>query len=178
MSEPRDWLREQLFARRIVLLTGPLEATLAAEIHAQLAALDASSREPIALHVDSPDAALAAAFTVMDAMDALHAPVHVLCRGQAGGAAIGVVACGARRAATPHARLRLSQPRERFTGTPDQIAARSREQQDLLWRFYARVARATGRPAEEVAEDIRRGLYLDAREALAYGLIEEIVPPK
>jgi ATP-dependent protease ClpP protease subunit len=44
----------------------------------------------------------------------------------------------------------------------------------LLWRLHARLAHLTGRPAEEIAEDIRHGRYLDAREALAYGLIDEI----
>jgi len=54
------------------------------------------------------------------------------------------------------------------------VASHSRQQQDLLWRFHARLAQLTGRPAEEIAEDLGRGLYLDAREALDYGLIDEI----
>ena len=174
MSGAPDWLRAQLFARRIVLLTGPLDAALAAQVQAQLTALDAPGADPITLHVDSPDGALPAAFVVMDAIDALQAPAHVLCRGRVGGPSIGVVACGARRTATPHARFRLCQPRAQLAGRPDAIAAQNREQQDLLWRLYARVARTTGRPAEEVAEDMRAGRYLDARDALEYGLIEAI----
>jgi ATP-dependent protease ClpP protease subunit len=42
-----------------------------------------------------------------------------------------------------------------------------------LWKLYGRLARRTGRPAD-IAEDMRRGRYLDAREALDYGLIDEI----
>jgi ATP-dependent protease ClpP protease subunit len=42
------------------------------------------------------------------------------------------------------------------------------------WRLYGRPARLTGRPAEEIAEDMRHGRFLDAREALDYGLIDEI----
>jgi len=45
---------------------------------------------------------------------------------------------------------------------------------ELLWRFQGRLAKATGRPAEEIADDMRRGRYLDAREALEYGLIDAI----
>jgi len=77
-------------------------------------------------------------------------------------------------AAVPHARFHLSQPTARFAGTPEEIAAQSRQQQELLWKLYGRLARRTGRPAEEIAEDTRRGRYLDAREALDYGLIDEI----
>ena len=58
--------------------------------------------------------------------------------------------------------------------TPDAIVAHSRRQQDLLWRLHARLMQRTGRPAEEIAEDTRNGLYLDARQALDYGLIDEI----
>jgi len=169
-----DWLRERLFERRIVLLTGPLDAALAAQVAAQLTALDTPDADPVTLHIDSADGDLAAAFAVMDAIDALGVAVHALCRGQVGGPSLGVVAAAAHRTAMAHARFRLAQPRTRFSGTPDAIAAQSREQQDLMWRLHARLARATGRPAEEIAEDLRRGRYLDAREALAYGLIDEI----
>jgi ATP-dependent protease ClpP protease subunit len=44
----------------------------------------------------------------------------------------------------------------------------------MLWRLYGHLARRTERPAEEIAEDMWRGCYLDAREALDYGLIDEI----
>ena len=175
MSGAPDWLRRQLFDRRIVFLTGRLDASRASEVHASLVALDAADVSPITVHVDSPDGSLDAAFVVVDAIDALRAAVHAHCRGQVGGPAIGIVAAAAHRVAMPHARFRLGQPAGRFSGTPDQLLAESRQQQDLLWRFHARVARATGRPAEEIAEDVRRGRHLDAREALAYGLIDEIV---
>jgi ATP-dependent Clp protease protease subunit len=54
------------------------------------------------------------------------------------------------------------------------LGSTPQQQQDLLWRLYARLARRTGRPAEEIAEHMRRGHYLDAQEALEYGLIDEV----
>ena len=168
------WLQEQLFARRIVLVTGRLDDDTAAAAAGALMALDANADKPIELHLDSPDGTLEAAFVLIDTLDLLRAMLRVQCRGQVGGPAIGVVAAADHRAAAPHARFHLSQPTERFAGTPDEIAARSQQQQDLLWRLYARLARRTGRPAEEIAEDMRRGRYLDAREALEYGLIDEV----
>jgi ATP-dependent Clp protease protease subunit len=168
------WLQEQLFARRIVLVTGRLDEAVAATAAAALMALDADGDRPIELHLDSPDGTLEAAFVLIDTLDLLRATLRVRCRGQVGGPAIGVVAAADHRAAAPHTRFRLSQPTARFDGTPERIAAESRRQQDLLWRLYARLARRTGRPAEEIAEDMRGGRYLDAREALDYGLIDEI----
>jgi ATP-dependent Clp protease protease subunit len=168
------WLEEKLFERRIVLITGLLDDAAAAETAAALLTLDARGEEPIELHLDSPDGTLESAFVLIDTVDLLHSRLRVHCRGQVGGPAIGVVAAARHRVASPHTRFRLAQPTVRFSGTPDQIAAQSRQQQELLWRFHARLAQATGRPAEEIAEDMRRGRVLDAREALEYGLIDEV----
>ncbi|HEU4366753.1 MAG TPA: ATP-dependent Clp protease proteolytic subunit [Methylomirabilota bacterium] len=170
-----DWLEEQLLRRRIVLVTGRLDDAAAAKAAAALLALDAGGDRPIELHLDSPDGALGAAFVLLDTADTLRSELRVLCRGQVGGPAIGVVAAADHRVAAPHARFHLSQPHARFTGSPEEIAAQSRQQQELLWKLYGRLARCTGRPAEEIAEDMRRGRYLDAREALDYGLVDQII---
>jgi ATP-dependent Clp protease protease subunit len=169
-----NWLQEQLFERRIVLVTGRLDDDAAARTAAALLTLDAGGNRPIELHLDSSGGALGAAFVLVDTADTLRSELQVLCRGQVGGPAIAVVAAGDHRTAAPHTRFHLSQPTARFTGTPEEIAAQSRQQQELLWRLYGHLARRTGRPAEEIAEDMRRGCYLDAREALDYGLIDEI----
>ncbi len=168
------WLQEKLFERRIVLVTGRLDDDLAAEAAAAVMTLDAIGDEPIELHLDSPDGTLESAFVLIDTIDLLHATLLAHCRGQVGGPAIGVAAAADHRSASPHTRFRLFQPTGQFSGTPDQIASHSRQQQELLWRFHARLAQVTGRPAEEIAEDMRRGRYLDATEALDYGLIDEI----
>ena len=169
-----DWVQQQLFERRIVLVTGQLDDGTAAKTAAALLALDGTGERPIDLHLDSPDGALEAAFVLMDTADMLRSTLRVLCRGQVGGPAMGVVAVADHRAAVPHARFHLCQPTARFAGTAEGIAAHSRQQQELLWKLAGRLARRTGRPAEEIAEDMRRGRYLDAQEALDYGLIDEI----
>ena len=168
------WLQEQLFERRIVLVTGQLDDGMAAKAAAALLALDADGERPIEVHLDSPDGALGAAFALIDTAEMLTSALRVLCRGQVGGPAIGLVTAADHCTASPHARFHLSQPTARFAGTPEEIAAQSRQQQELLWKLYGRLAQRTRRPAEEIAEDMRRGRYLDAREALDYGLIDEI----
>jgi ATP-dependent Clp protease, protease subunit len=171
---PDAWLQEKLFARRIVFVTGRLDDAAAAQAAAAIMTLDACGDAPIDIYLDSPHGTLEAAFVLIDVLDLLHATVRGHCHGQVGGPAIGVVAVADHRSASPHATFRLAQPTAQFSGTPDQIAAHNRQQQDLLWRFHARLARATGRPAEGIADDMRRGRYLDAQEALEYGLIDAI----
>ncbi len=171
---PPTWLHEKLFERRVVFVTGRLDDAVAARAAAEIMSLAAAGEEPIELHVDSPDGTLEAAFVLIDTLDLLRAPVHAHCRGAAGGPAIGVVAVAGHRSASPHARFRLAQPRVQLSGTPDQLASHARQHRDLLVRFQARLARATGRPVDEIADDMRRGRYLDAGEALDYGLIDMI----
>jgi ATP-dependent Clp protease protease subunit len=176
---PRDmqggtWLDEQLFEHRIVVVAGRLDDALAARTAGALMALDARGHEAVALHVDSPDGALGAAFMLMDTIDGLRSTLRIVCRGQVGGPVIGLLTAMYHRAAAPHTRFRLTQPTARFEGSPQTIAAQNREQQALLWRLCARLAQRTGRPAEEIAEDMRRGRALDSTEALAYGLVDEI----
>jgi ATP-dependent Clp protease protease subunit len=168
------WLQEKLFERRIVLITGRLDDAVATETAAAILTLDAAGDAPIEVHLDSADGTLEAAFALIDTLDAVRATVRVHCRGQVGGPAIGVVAAAGHRTAAPHTRFRLAQPSAKFSGTPEQIAGQSQQQRDLLWRLHARLAQVTGRPAEEIADDMRSGRYLDAREALDYGLIDAI----
>ena len=168
------WLQEKLFERRIVFVTGRLDDALAGQAAAQIMALDAAGDAPIDIVLRSEDGTLEAAFMLIDIVDAAHATVRVHGQGQVGGPAVGVIAAGDRRSASPHTTFRLSAPVSRVAGTPDQIAAQSQEHRHLLWRFQARLAKATGRPVENVADDMRCALYLDAREALDYGLIDTI----
>ncbi len=169
-----SWLDGTLYARRIVLLTGWLDDAGAARTAATLVSLDAASAAPIELQVHGVDGTLEAAFVLVDTLETLRAPVRARCRGRIGTAAVGVVAAAGHRAASPHARFRLAQPDLRLSGTPDQVEAGRRWHRDRLARFQAHLARATGRPFDDIAHDMRRGRELDAREALACGLIDAI----
>ena len=160
----------------MVFVTGRLDDALAAQVAAQIMALDATGDAAIDLFVDSAEGTLEAAFALIDVIDAARTTVRAHCRGQVGGPAVGVAAAARERSAAPHTAFRLTAPVERVTGTPEEVAERSRRHRDALWRFQARLAKATGRPVEDIADDMRRGRYLDAREALDYGLIDAIGP--
>jgi len=174
MTRMPDWLQEKLFERRMVLVTGRLDDALASQAAAQIMTLDATDDAPIDVVVDSGEGTLEAAFVLIDVIDAARATVRVRCRGRVEGPAVGVVAAGDERSASPHSVFRLIAPSVAASGTAEHMAAQSEAHRALLWRFQARVARATGQPAEDVAEDMRKGRYLGAQEALGYRLIDTI----
>ena len=173
-GEQPAWLQERLFGQRAVFLTGPLDDATATRVAAELMMLDATGPEPIQLYLGCPDGTLEAALTLMDTLDLLRAPVRAQCLGQLGGPPVGVLAVADTRVAAPHTTVRLSQPRTSVDGTPDQVASRSEQHLALARRFHERLAQATGQSAERIADDLRAGRYLDAEEARAYGLLDEI----
>jgi len=174
MTPTPEWLQAKLFERRLVFVTGRLDETLAARATAQIVALDAGSDAPIDIVLNSRDGTLEAAFALIDVVDAARAVVRVQCQGQVSGAAIGVLAAADQRVATSHTSFRLIAPATQLTGPPEQLVEQSQQHRHLLWRLQVRLAKATGRPPDDVADDMRRGRYLDASDAVTYGLIDAI----
>ncbi len=172
-----DWadiVRGQLFDRRTVVIRGVLDDAAANQAAAELMTLDATGDSRVTLHVDASGGTIEAAFAVMDVIDLLGVPVHILCVGRAEGPAAGVVAVGSRRACTPNTRFRLVDPDASMTGSAADLARWAEHHLDQVRRFHERVASAVRRPAEQVAADCAAGRYLSAEEALDYGLVDEI----
>ncbi|HET9516541.1 MAG TPA: ATP-dependent Clp protease proteolytic subunit [Actinoplanes sp.] len=176
------WLEERLFDRRIVVLHGPLTGALATYLSAALLSLDAAGSEPVQLQMTSPGGDLAAAFAVIDAMDAMTAPVHAVVTAQAGGAVIAVLAAAQRRSAYQHARFRLVEPRAAgVTGTADEVAAAAGQHLRELEEVILRLAEVTGQPRSRVEDDLSAGRMLSAHQARDYGLIDAVIgdePPR
>ena len=187
------WLAERLFDRRMVFLTGRVTPGPATTAAAGLLSLDATGSvgttgftppvagrpagepEPVYLHLAAPDGDLDAAFTVIDAIDSMRAPVYAVATGEVGGAAIGVLAAAQRRLAYPHARFRLAEPTVAgLRGTADDVAAAAGSHLRALEDLVVRVAEATGQPRSRVEDDFVRGRVLDVEQARAYGLIHEV----
>lgn len=172
-----DWadaVRSRLFEHRTIMIRGVLDDATASQAAAELMTLDATGDSRVTVHLDAAGGTLEAAFAVMDVIDLLGVPVHVLCVGRAEGPAIGVVAVASRRASSPNARFRLCDPEATMQGSAADLARWAEHHIEQLRRFHERLARAVRRPVDEVARDCEAGRYLSAQEALRYGLIDEI----
>ena len=170
-------VHDRLFEQRMVFLWGELDDAAGAHLAAQLMTLDAAGDGPIQLHIDSPGGTLEAAFCLIDVIDLLGVDVLATCVGQAAGPVLGPLAVARRRRATPHARFQLKGPVAQKTGSARDLDAWATHHRAQLHRFSARLAEAVGRSALDVAEDLTTGRFLDATEALSYGLVDEICGP-
>ncbi len=170
------WLEERLFDQRIVMLRGALTGPTATQVAAALLTLDAVGTDPVQLHVACVDGDLPAAFAVIDAVDAMRAPLHAVVTAQAAGAVLGVLAAADRRLAYRHARLRMTEPRAAgVTGTADEVAAAAGQHLRELEELILRLAEATGQTRARIEDDLSAGRMFGADEARDYGLIDAIV---
>jgi ATP-dependent Clp protease protease subunit len=170
-------MRRRLLERRVVTLVGPLDDSGASDVGAALMTLDADGDDAVELRMDSPGGSTTAALALMDIIDLLGVAVHGWCTGQVAGAAVGVLAVCHERTLSPHARIHLTEPRSRFGGDARFLEQQAAEHAEQWAMFCRRLAETTGRTAEQIGQDARRGRFLTAGEAVAYGLVDRIATP-
>lgn len=169
-----DRLAAALLKRRTVVIAGVLDDQTVTRAAAELMTLDATGSDPINLRLNAYGGTIQGAFSLIDIIDLLGVPVHATCVGRAEGPAVGVLAAAHRRLSARHAQLRLCEPDASLEGTANQLAEKVRHYQDQIDRFCERLSAATRHSVGEIAADVRAGRYLDAQEAVAYGLIHSI----
>lgn len=173
------WLDERMFDHRIILVRGRIDAALANHVAGALLVLGRIGTEPVQLYLSAPDGELAAAFAIVDAIEAAGVPVHAVVTSEVGGAALAVLAAAQRRSALAHARIRLAEPRVgTVAGTADEVTAAAGRYLRELEEMAVRLAEITGQPRSRIEDDLSAGRILTAAEAQAYGLINEIAGPQ
>ena len=170
----RDDVLGQLLARRIVLLTGRLDAAAADDVSARMLLLDHRSHDPVSMHVSCPEAELDATVGLLATIDLVGSPLHAVAAGGVCGPAVAVFAAAAVRRAHPHATFLLYEPKADLQGNAEQLSVAAEHHQHLLDQLVHRIAAACGRDTDDVALDLRAGRLLTAPQALDYGLVHEL----
>ena len=171
-------LYSRLLKERIVFLGTPIDDTVANLVCAQLLFLE--SEEPdkdIHLYINSPGGDITALFAIYDTMKFLKPDVSTFCFGQAASAAAVLLAAGAKgkRFALPHARILLHQPWGGAEGQASDIELQAKEILRMRDLLNGMLADDTGQTTERVSKDTDRDFIMTAEEAVAYGLIDEVI---
>jgi len=174
-NENGDWLDSYLFDKRVVVLRGPLDSELATRVASKLMTLDATGDEPVQLQLDSPGGPLEAAFSVIDVIDAMGIGVEVVCMGQVGSTAVAVAAVCEKRSTLAHAQFHLADPDIEIVGPSSRFETLLSHHRTSLAHFHERLAAAVGKSVEKVAEDCSRQCWMGAEEAVAYGIVDEVL---
>ncbi len=171
-------LYSRLLKERIIFLGTPIDDTVANLVCAQLLFLE--SEEPdkeIHLYINSPGGDITALFAIYDTMKFLKPDVSTFCFGQAASAAAVLLAAGAKgkRFALPHARILLHQPYGGVEGQASDIELQAKEILRMRDLLTGMLAQDTGQTQEKVAKDTDRDFVMTADEAVAYGVIDEVI---
>jgi ATP-dependent Clp protease protease subunit len=148
----------------------------------QLLYLDSQDHEKdIHLYINSPGGMVTAGLAVYDTMQFVRAPISTMCMGMAMsfGAVLLTAGTKGKRHILPHARVMIHQPLIRGGGMGGQetdIGIEAKEMGMNRKRLSEIIALHSGQPYEKVDKDVERNYYLSATEAVAYGLVDKVVP--
>ena len=171
----------RLLKDRIVFLGGEIDDDLANIIVAQLLFLEMDDPDQdISLYINSPGGSVTAGMAIYDTMRYLKCEVSTLCIGMAASMGAFLLAAGAKgkRKALPNAEIMIHQPSGGARGQATDIAIQAEQILKTKKKMNQLLSEMTGQPLETIAKDVERDNYMDADEALKYGLIDELIPPR
>jgi len=167
-----------LLKERIVYLGTPINDAVANLIVAQLLYLDHEDPEKdINLYVNCPGGLIYAGLAIYDTMQLLRAPISTICIGMAASMGTVLVAAGAKgkRYALPNATIHIHQPVGGTQGQAVDIEIEAKEILRLRDRLNQILSHHTGQPVEKIVQDTDRNYYMDARGAVEYGIVDEVL---
>jgi ATP-dependent Clp protease protease subunit len=166
-----------LYDSRTVLVFGEINMALAERVSAQLLALASENQEPIRVLVNSPGGHVESGDTIYDVLRFIEPEVTMLGSGwvASAGALIFTAVPRERRLALPNTRFLLHQPSGGAGGPASDIEIEAQQILSVRTRLNGIFAEATGQAVEKVARDTERNHWLNAQEAVAYGLVGRIV---
>ena len=171
-------LYSKLLKENIIFVGTPIDDTIANLICAQLLHLESENPDKdINLYINSPGGDITALLAIYDTLQFIKPDITTICFGQAASAAAVLLAAGTpgKRLALPHARILLHQPYALAYGQGTDIELAANEvlrMRDILERI---LAEHTGQDMERIHRDTDRDFVMSAEEALAYGLIDEVI---
>ncbi|HEY3757053.1 MAG TPA: ATP-dependent Clp protease proteolytic subunit [Opitutaceae bacterium] len=173
-------IQKKFLEQRKVFLWGAVTDESAKDVTERLLYLETiDPGKDITFYINSPGGSITAGMAVFDTMRLITSPINVVVTGMA--ASMGsILLSGARkgrRLLYPHARVLIHQPliSGRFIGPATDINIQAQEMEKLRAELNQILADASGQPIEKIARDSDRDFYLNAKEAIAYGLADKIV---
>ncbi|MBQ7059843.1 MAG: ATP-dependent Clp endopeptidase proteolytic subunit ClpP [Firmicutes bacterium] len=171
----------RLLKERIVLLCDEVNDVTASLVVAQLLFLDSEDpTKDIQLYINSPGGSVTAGLAIYDTMQLVRADVSTICMGMAASMGAFLLAGGAKgkRYVLPNAEVMIHQPSGGSQGQATDIKIQAEHILATKERLNRILAENTGKPIEVIEKDTDRDNWLTAEEAVAYGLVDEIITKK
>lgn len=168
----------RLLMDRVIWLGCPIDDDVANIVQAQLLFL--SSVDPkadISLYINSPGGSVSAGLGIYDTIQLVSPDIATICTGMAASMGSVLLCAGAKgkRSALPHSRVMIHQPLGGVHGQAEDILIEAREIEKCRAELYGIISTHSGQPYERVFVDADRNFWMNAEEALEYGMVDEIL---
>ena len=168
----------RLLKDRIVMLSGEVNDQVASTIVAQFLFLEAEDPEKdIYFYINSPGGVVTAGMAIFDTMNYIRPDIATICIGQAASMGAFLLSSGekGKRYALPHARIMIHQPLGGAQGQATDIEIQAKEILRMKAELNGILAANTGQDVKTVENDTDRDNFMSAKEALDYGMIDEVL---
>ncbi len=171
----------RLMMDRIIFLGVPIDDYVANIIQAQLLFLESvDSARDIQIYLNTPGGSVYAGLGIYDTMQYIKPDVATICTGMAASMGAIILCSGekGKRTALPHSRVLIHQPMGGAQGQASDIEITAREILKLKKELYEIIAKHSGQTYRKIEKDSDRDYWMTAKEAQAYGMIDEVLSPK
>ena len=166
----------RLLRERIVFVTGEVEDHMASLIVAQLLFLESENSQDISMYINSPGGVVTAGMAIHDTMQYIKPKVRTVCVGQAASMGSFLLAAGepGMRVALPNARIMVHQPSGGARGMASDIEIQAKEILRIRSRMNDLYVKYTGRSLTDIEKALDRDTFLEAEEALKFGIVDKV----
>jgi len=168
----------RLLRERVVFLVGPVNDQTANLVVAQLLFLESENPDKdISLYINSPGGSVSAGMAIYDTMNFIKPSVSTLCIGMAASMGAFLLAAGekGKRFALPNSKIMIHQPLGGMQGQATDIEIHARDILKTKATLNKILAERTGQALEKIQRDTDRDYFLEADEAKAYGLVDQVI---
>lgn len=168
----------RLLRDRIIFIGSAIDDTISNLVIAQFLFLESDNPEKdIHVYVNSPGGTVTAGLAIYDVIQYIAPDVRTYCIGMAASMGALLLSAGTKgkRYALPHARVMIHQPIGGFQGQASDVDIQAKEILLLRKKLNEILVKHTGQPYEKIEKDTDRDFYLSAKDAVEYGLIDEVV---
>lgn len=168
----------RLLKERIIFLGTAVNDDIASLIIAQLLFLEAEDPEKdVTFYINSPGGSVTSGLAIYDTMQYVRCDVATLCMGQAASMGAFLLAAGTagKRFTLPNSRIMIHQPMGGFQGQATDIDIHAREILRMRGDLNRILAQHTGKTVKKVQADTERDYFMNAKEALEYGIVDKVL---
>lgn len=167
----------RLLKERIIFISGEINDSLANTVVASLLYLDSINHNDISIYINSPGGSVSSGFAIYDTMQFIASDISTICIGMAASMGAFLLSSGTpgKRYSLPNADIMIHQPLGGAEGQASDIKIAADRIILLRKKLNKILSKNTKKPLKKIEKDTERDYYLDADEAVLYGLIDKVI---